>query len=189
MGIFPYHTPVEHNRMDRAIKHYDAFVKLRGYEVLFDRGCGPHPWQGTDGVTRTDSSRPWKGKNGKEYMDREEFRKDNGWYPYLIRDGICYGWYEPQYNDGYKDPWDEEVKFLTELGYKHLGDIFSDDYMKNINLSSAFYNTHGWLPRWEKDGQRFGHPELLLKLGYEYTGIPAYPVIQMSDFETFKGWC
>lgn len=189
MGIFPYQTPVEHNRMSRSIKHFDDFCILKGYAKLFDNGWGPHPWQGTDGVTRTDSSRPWVGKNGKSYMDRELFRKDNGCYPGLIKDGICYGWYEPRELDHYKDPWQEEVQFLEGLGYTHARTGWrSADYIANINLERAFYEKNGWLPRWEKDGKEFGHPELLVELGYQYSGEPELPIVLPSDYEKPKGW-
>lgn len=168
MGILPYQTPVENKRMDRSIQHFKDFCKLKGYEVLFDRGFGPHPCS------------PWLGKNGKTYTDRELFRKDNGWYPYLIKDGVCYGWYEPATLDNYKDPYQEECKFLESQGYTHSGDII-EDYIENINLQRAFYEKYGWLPRWKKDNVMEGHIELLLKLDYKYTGEPDYPVLLESE--------
>jgi hypothetical protein len=187
MGIFPYQSPIEWNRMDRAIKHYNDFCKLRGYEVLFDHGSDGN-WMDSNGVHHRISSKPWRGKDGKDYTDKEEFYKNNGWYPYYIKDGVCYGMFQPQKEDGYLDPWDEEVKFLTERGYKRLGDIFSDDYIKNIGLSSDFYDKNKWMPRWEKDGKQYGHPELLVELGYQYTGFPDYPVLCPSDYGKPKGW-
>lgn len=188
MGIFPYQTPVEYNRMTRKIKHFDDFCALKGYVKLFDHGSGGN-WMDSNGVHHRVSSAPWVGKNGKSYTDREEFRKDLGWYPCLIKDGVVYGWAEPRDLDNYKDPFEQERNFLLGLGYTYAKTGWrSDDYIKNINLEAAFYEKHGWLPRWQKDGEEFGEPELLVKLGYEYKGEPEFPVLVPSDFEKPKGW-
>lgn len=184
MGLFPYQTTVEHNRTMRDIRHFHEFCELKGYTKLFDSGFGPHPWQDADGMIRTESSRPWVGKNGKSYMDREEFKKDNGWYPYLIKDGVCYGMFEPKILENYIDPWEAEVKFLASLGYTRVpyGSLeFSEDYDKNYDLSEKFYQDNGWFPRWIKDKKHFGHEELLLMYNYEYVGEPPFPTLIEED--------
>lgn len=159
MGIFPYHTPYEWEAIDRSIKHYDFFCALRGYKKTFP----------SDG--------PWLAKNGKTYTNREEFRKDNGPYPFWEKDGISYGCYEVGEIEGYKRPHDEENKFLQQMGYKYLqGQHFSKDYMEDISLSEKFYKENGWLPRWKKDGKLYGHRELLISLGFKYDGEPEWNV-------------
>ncbi len=181
MGILPYQTPVEHSRMNRRIQHFNDFCKLKGYEILFDRGWGPHPWQDEAGVTHTTTSRPWVGKNGQSYIDREQFRKDNGWYPYLIKDGVCYGWYEPKEIDGYIEPFEDECKFLEALGYGRLKEPLSKDYIENNNLEDAFYKRYGWVPRWEINETMYGHEDLLVKHGYEYKGEPSLPLLTEAE--------
>jgi hypothetical protein len=191
MGIFPYWTPVEYNRMKRKTQHFDDFCKLKGYAKLFDNGYGGATYKDEAGFLRHDSSAPWLAKNGKTYTDRELFRKETGWYPYLIKEGVVYGWSEPRSLDGYKDPWEEEVRFLEAWGYRRgKPDFFPKDYIESIEVEGAFYEKNGWLPRWQDplDGDWWGHHELLVSLGYQYPGEPPFPVLIDSDFVRPKGW-
>lgn len=171
MGIFPFQTNVEHNRMHRHIQHFKDFCILKGYKELEINFPGP-----------------WVGKNGKTYTNREEFRKDNQYYPCLIKDGICYGYYEPRYMKGteYKDPWDQEIKFIHKKGYKNLFQIFSNDYLENINLEKEYFEKNGRLPRWEKDGKQYERVEILTLENYQYEGEPDYPFFLPSDLEKPK---
>jgi hypothetical protein len=79
--------------------------------------------------------------------------------------------YEPFYKDGYVNPWTSEVDFLKEKGYIPAKPL-SHDYLENNRLLEEFYNEHGYVPRWEKDGKTIGHEQALKLEGYIYKGEP-----------------
>ncbi len=163
MGIFPYQTPVERERMDRSIKHYKDFLTLKGYKEFITYPYVP-PLKGQ-----------FLAKDGKVYEDGDLFKKATGWYPSLVKDGVYHGFYEPQYNDGYIYPFYEECDFLQAKGYTRVK-CLTEDYMDNIELERSHYEEHGYVPRWEKDGKTYGHEQLLKSEGYVYSGEPPLPI-------------
>jgi hypothetical protein len=163
MGIFPYQTPVEHERMNRSIKHFKDFCTLKGYKEFITYPYVP-PLKG-----------PFLAKDGKVYENGDDFYKGTGWYPGLVKDGVYYGWYEPAKLDGYVEPFEEECNFLKNKGYAVVR-CLTEDYIENNNLEEAHYKLHGYVPRWEKDGKTYGHEQLLRAEGYVYSGEPPLPI-------------
>lgn len=163
MGIFPYQTPEEHKRADKRIKHYDEFLELKGYKKFLVHPYVP-PIKG-----------PFLAKDGNVYEDSDLFHKATGWFPYLVKNGVYYGLYEPHRNDGYVYPYYDECDFLRDKGYSYAP-VLSEDYLENNNLEEKHYEEHGYVPRWEKDGKTFGHEQLLKLEGYVYSGEPPLPL-------------
>ncbi len=162
MGIPPYMTPEENRRAAERIAHYKAFVASRGYVSCYE----PDPSRPDRYLPRT---RPFRAPSGKEYATAEEHFAAEGCMPGVEKDGVCYGYYEVGPLEGYIDPWDDETAFLESRGY-----FPPDDWLENNRKAEAFYEAHGFLPRWEKDGERFGHGQALVRENYTYpSGLTA----------------
>lgn len=156
MGLFPYITPSEHRHLHRCIQHHKDFTKLFGYK---DTG---NQWYYID-------------RKGVIHRNREGFYKATGWYPNIIKDGICYGWAEIDDMHNYIDPSNDEQEFLEKRGYERLISV-NGDYVNGIKEDANYFKIHGRLPRWEKDGEKFETYEALVKEGYKYTGVPDFPL-------------
>ena len=135
---------------------YDDFTKLLGYKNTGNQ------WSYTD-------------RKGVTHRNQEDFRKATGWYPNIIKDGVCCGWAEIDEIYNYIDPADDEREFLKERGYERLLSV-NEDYLASRKEDAEYFKIHGRLPRWEKDGEQFETYEALVKEGYKYIGIPAFPL-------------
>ena len=113
----------------------------------------------------------FRAKNGIVYQDRESFCKATSWYPGWIKEGVCYGCYEPFYYDGYINPWESETRFLTDKGYEPVRGLCKD-HLKNNKLLEEFFEEHGYVPRWKKNDKTYGHEQALMLEGYKYEGEP-----------------
>lgn len=163
MGIPPYMTPAEVEKIDRDIAHYNKFYADKGYKSCYEL---------SECKTYYKKRHRFMSPEGVEYTTAEAFAKGHGWYPCLEKDGICYGLYEAGKIEGYVEPFYDEVAFLESKGFKRYSKKLSDDYIDNNGLLEKFYEKHGYVPRWEKDGQTFGHEHLLIREGYVYPFNP-----------------
>jgi hypothetical protein len=162
MGIPPYMSPPERARIDGEIAHYKKFCVDKGYKNCYEY----------NGLGEAKPRHRFLSPEGIEYKTAEAFYKGHGCYPGYEKDGICYGLYEVGKIEGYVDPFYDEVAFLKSKGFIRYFKTLSDDYMENNNLLEKFYKEHGYVPRWEKDGQTFGHEHLLIREGYVYPFNP-----------------
>ena len=157
MGIPPYMSPPELEKMREHIAHRDQFVKDRGFKNCLT--VNPNaPWVYLP-------RKEYKGPDGLVYSKEgywEEFRC----YPCHERDGICYGYAYPD-TEGYVDPYVDECNFIEGKGYVRSQE-FADDYMENNRLMEVYYKEHGFCPRWEKDGKMYGHYQILEDEDYKY---------------------
>lgn len=68
--------------------HEQAFLKEKGYTFIPQQFTGPYV-----------------APNGKSYQTPEEYQQGHsGWYPCVMKDGICYGLYEVLYKELWKPP-------------------------------------------------------------------------------------
>lgn len=153
-------TPEEKNSTKCRIEHYDDFCKNHDYHV-----CEKI----SDGIYIPRKS--YKCQDGVVYKTKEEFRRGTGWCPYYIKDGICYGLYEVAKIEQYLYPYDDEVKFIQDRGYERYSIIdggYYDNYYENYQKEKTYYEQHGFLPRWRKDGKLFSTEQILENDGYAY---------------------
>ncbi len=160
MGLFGYFSPEEYSRMKRDISHYKEFFTLHGYKDSYTID----PENSDRYLPRNSFITP----EGIECKTADEFYKVHKWYPCLEKNGVCYGYWEPADIHCYVYPFQDEVKFLTDKGYARLDNHSYDLYL----VQEQFYKENGYIPRWEKDGEQFGHGQLLKKEGYIYYGEP-----------------
>ena len=161
MGLLPYTSPAERDRSRQHHKHYDNFLEVRGFKKC---KLEKTLWQLIFG-------KKYKAYTGVVYDSIEEFRKKHGWFPDLIRDGIHYGFYEPKTLFHYIDPFVDEIGFLTLRGYKRFSLIqgdYHDDYFLSVETEKNYCEKHGFVPRWEKDGQYYDTEQALAREGYVY---------------------
>lgn len=159
MGIPPYFSPEERQRMSECIAHYDKFVADLGYKNCYERNPEHPDWY----LPREG----FKAIDGVVYKTAEDFYKGHGWYPCLEKDGVCYGLYEIGKLLNYIDPWDDECNFLLSRGYVRAKPL-DEDHMECIKKTEKFYHMNGFCPRWTKNDELFGHEQLLISEGYKY---------------------
>ena len=132
-GNFSYSTPDENARIKAETAHYNQFCKERGYVNCYT--INPSDPYKDRYLSRTG----FKAKDGTVYKTAENFKEGTGWFPGLEKDGICYGCYQPYYEEGYIPPWDDQLAFLEGKGYKRIKFDLSEDYLENINLQREYY--------------------------------------------------
>ena len=154
MGLFPYQTPEEAYRQQQRSHHYERFVAAQRRVPVSGGGFahGPYP------------------RDGKRYATADDFFRAVGWYPLLAKGGECYGWAEAGRRHGYVEPLMHEIAFLKTLGYEQHQEQFSDEPHEDCRLGEKFYLENGWIPRWTKNGHKYGHEQLLAQHDYQYPG-------------------
>ena len=158
MGILPFLTPDEHKTFERHMQMQHEFLESRGWHKSYTVNHLGHC------VFLKELTAP----NGKVYSDVEAFKKGENWFPDIIKDGRLGNTYLQLRKDGYVEPIYDEQVFLMSKGYTRHPDLV-EDYIKNINLTKAYFEIHGFAPRWiNPEGIAVGQEQSLAKESYVY---------------------
>lgn len=134
---------------------------------------------------------PIKDVDGNIHQSLLHFESDRNTTLVWFKDGIYYGIEDSWELEGFSDSFEEETNFLKEKGYSPI-DYHSRDAIEGIDgegfdahsrtkwMTSCEKNL-GYVPRWMKDGEFFGHEQLVKELQFTSETPPAPYIFEIRD--------